>query len=87
MPLYLFKIGTGNYKVYLGGAKGDVCVIPHGWGQKIDAIRKVYVKKGRLYLETAKEMYDYEIRAKERIQCEEKVLPENRQGCGQREDH
>lgn len=40
-PVYLFKIGTDNWQVNLGGSKGRVCLVPHGWGQKIDQIQSI----------------------------------------------
>ena len=40
-PVYLFKIGPDNWQVNLGGSKGNVCLVPHGWGQQIDQIQSI----------------------------------------------
>ncbi len=39
-PVYLFKIGENNWTYNLGGRKGSVCVVPHGWGQQIENIKE-----------------------------------------------
>lgn len=43
-PVYLFEIGHDNWTVNLGGDKGRVCVIPHGWGQEIVNIGDICIK-------------------------------------------
>jgi len=40
-PVYLFEIGADNWQINLGGSKGNVCLIPHGWGQQIDQIQSI----------------------------------------------
>ena len=48
-PIYLFRIGENNWTYNLGGRKGAVCIIPHGWGQQIEAITNVNPYNKKLY--------------------------------------
>lgn len=41
--IYMFEIGQDNWKIKLPG-KGEVCLIPHGWGQEIDNIQSIKLK-------------------------------------------
>lgn len=47
-PVYLFEIGTNNWTYDLGGRKGEVCIVPHGWGQQIENIVKFAVDNNML---------------------------------------
>ena len=49
-PVYLFKIGTDNWQVNLGGRKGKVCLVPHGWGQQIDRIQSIAIDQVEMNL-------------------------------------
>lgn len=42
-PIYMFEVGQDNWKIKLAG-KGEVCLIPHGWGQEIDNIQSIKLK-------------------------------------------
>lgn len=50
-PVYLFEIGKDNWTYNLGGNKGEVCVVPHGWGQQIEEVTSIKNRNGRLILE------------------------------------
>lgn len=47
-PVYLFEIGKNNWTYDLGGRKGEVCIVPHGWGQQIENIVKFAVNNNKL---------------------------------------
>lgn len=48
-PVYLFEIAKDSWTYDLGGRKGSVCIIPHGWGQQIECIEKIgHDKRGKL---------------------------------------
>lgn len=44
-PVYLFKIAEDNWTYNLGGRKGSVCIVPHGWGPKIDQVKGIIYNK------------------------------------------
>lgn len=70
-PVYLFEIGKDNWTYNLGGNKGEVCIVPHGWGQQIENVSSIQNRNGRLILG-----YDdgteqaYQIYSKERFKKE-----------------
>lgn len=70
-PVYLFEIGRDNWTYNLGGNKGEVCIVPHGWGQQIEHVSSIQNRDGRIILG-----YDdgteqsYRIYSKERINKE-----------------
>ena len=43
-PIYIFQIGEKNNTINLGGEKGRVCLVPHGWGQKIEGLKAIRVE-------------------------------------------
>ncbi len=76
-PIYIFEIGNDNFQINLGGEKGDICVIPHGWGQKIDLIRNISIdeKMEKLILDMdRREPQIIPITSKEHIDLKEKTL-------------
>ena len=76
-PIYIFKIGDGNFQVNIGGDKGNICVIPHGWGQKIDLIKNISIdeKMEKLILEMdEREPQIIPITSKEHINLKGKML-------------
>ena len=73
-PVYIFEIGPDNFQVDLGGQKGKVCIIPHGWGQKIDGIEKITVRDGNLVLNVEGVEYPTKISSQEHIRCESKRI-------------
>lgn len=73
-PIYIFKIGADNWKVDLGENRGSVCVIPHGWGQKIDHLQSIRVQDENLILDIGERLQTIPINSKRRIECPEKVL-------------
>lgn len=73
-PIYIFEIGKDNFQVDLGGQKGKVCVIPHGWGQKIDGIRGIKVRKNQLVLQVDDTEYATPIHSQEHIRCNKKCI-------------
>lgn len=67
-PVYLFKIGKDNVTYNLGGRKGKVCIVPHGWGQQIENVNEITHKSGQLVLKTIDgKSIDYEIKSKTRL--------------------
>lgn len=75
-PVYIFRIGPDNFQIDLGGKKGRVCLIPHGWGQKIDGIDDVLVRDGKLILKIDGEEKPFPISSQERIQNDQKRIRE-----------
>lgn len=72
-PIYIFKLGKDNWQVDLGGKKGRVCVIPHGWGQEISKVDGIEVKNGQLILTVNhKQLPPIPISSKHHIKCSEK---------------
>lgn len=67
-PVYLFEIGKDNWTYNLGGNKGEVCVVPHGWGQQIENVKSIKNRNGKLILgcEDGIEQ-SYDIYSKERF--------------------
>ena len=72
--VYIFEIGPNNFQIDLGGQKGKVCLIPHGWGQKIDGIEGIFVRDGELVLQVNGKEYPTHISSQERICCENKKI-------------
>lgn len=72
--VYIFEIGPDNFQVDLGGQKGKVCIIPHGWGQKIDGIEKIEIRNGNLVLTVDGVAYPTRISSQEHIRCESKRI-------------
>lgn len=72
--IYIFRIGEDNWQVNLGGSKGNVCVVPHGWGQKIDKIHGIKVNNKTLVLSIEDHNEEIEISSKEHINCLEKTI-------------
>ncbi len=65
-PVYLFKIGEDNWTYNLGGKK--VCIVPHGWGQKIESIEKIVTNKNTLeFILNDNNHISYDIVSTERI--------------------
>lgn len=44
-PIYLFRIGTDNWMVRVGDSM--CCIVPHGWGEKIESIKTLSVDINR----------------------------------------
>ena len=72
--MYIFEVGPDNFQVDLGGQKGKVCIIPHGWGQKIDGIEKIDIRDGKLVLTVDGVEYPTRISSQEHIRCESKRI-------------
>ncbi len=72
--IYIFEIGKDNWQINLGGTKGDVCLIPHGWGQRIDKIEKIGVRNHELILKIAGQEFPQPISSKRHIECADKML-------------
>lgn len=67
-PVYLFEIGMDNWTYNLGGNKGEVCVVPHGWGQQIENVSLIQNRSGRLVLKCDDGTeQSYQIYSKERL--------------------
>lgn len=79
-PIYIFKIGRDNWQVNLGGSKGKVCLVPHGWGQKIKGISNIKIRKHELILTIGSEEKRIAITSKQHINCAEKVLRDYEDG-------
>lgn len=47
-PVYLFRIAEDNWTYNLGGNKGSVCIVPHGWGQQIENVGKIINEGSKL---------------------------------------
>lgn len=75
-PMYIFEIGPNNFQVDLGETKGRVCVIPHGWGQKIDGIESITICNNQLVLRVDGAEYQTPISSQEYIRCDKKQLRE-----------
>lgn len=72
--VYIFEIGSDNFQIDLGGQKGKVCLIPHGWGQKIDGIESISVRDGELVLQVDGKEYPTRISSQEHIRCDQKKI-------------
>ena len=72
--IYIFEIGKDNWQVNLGGNKGNVCLVPHGWGQKIDGLKSIKINQGKLSLTIKNQIQEIPISSKYHIDCPEKVL-------------
>lgn len=72
--VYIFEIGPDNFQIDLGGQKGKVCLIPHGWGQKIDGIEAISVRNGELVLQVDQTEYPTRISSQEHIRCDKKTV-------------
>lgn len=72
--IYIFKIGEDNWQVNLGGSKGNVCLVPHGWGQQIDKLSAIKVKDEKLCLTVNSHDVDFHIPSEKHIICPEKRL-------------
>lgn len=72
--IYIFEIGKDNWQINLGGNKGNVCLVPHGWGQKIDTLSSIDVNNGKLSLTIGDQPKDFPISSKYHIDCPEKTL-------------
>lgn len=73
-PVYIFKIGEDNWQVNLGAQKGKVCLIPHGWGQKIEHIESVSLQNSKLALGINGTQYITEVTSRNHIDCAGKML-------------
>lgn len=73
-PVYIFKIGEDNWQVNLGTPKGKVCLIPHGWGQKIEHIESISLQNGKLALVINGTQYVTEVTSGNHIECNGKML-------------
>lgn len=73
-PVYIFKIGEDNWQVNLGTPKGKVCLIPHGWGQKIEHIESISLQNGKLALVINGIQYVTEVTSRNHIECNGKML-------------
>lgn len=73
-PVYIFKIGPDNFQIDLGGKKGRVCLVPHGWGQEIAGIDKVSVCDEKLILKIDGEDLPIPISSQARIQTARKRI-------------
>lgn len=72
--IYIFEIGKDNWQVNLGGSKGNVCLVPHGWGQKIDNLSSIHINNGKLVLVIGNNERTFSISSKDHINCSEKSL-------------
>lgn len=79
-PVYIFEIGKDNWQADLGGKKGKVCLVPHGWGQQIERIRSVSTDGENLLLGAGEEMIKIKINSKARIDCKTKQLRQFKDG-------
>lgn len=61
--IYLFKISDENWKIRINGE--ERCLVPHGWGQKIDDIRSVTSDYKKKQLKINSKMYT--VHSKSRI--------------------
>ena len=78
--IYIFEIGKDNWQVNLGGNKGNVCLVPHGWGQKIDNISSINIEHGHLILSIGNREEKLFISSKSHIDCAEKMLRDFKDG-------
>jgi hypothetical protein len=72
--IYIFEIGPDNFQIDLGGQKGKVCLIPHGWGQKIDGIEAIRIRGNDLVLRVYGQEYPTHISSQEHIRCSRKTI-------------
>lgn len=72
--IYIFEIGEGNWQVNLGGNKGNVCLVPHGWGQRIEGIRNIKVDKSKVTFFLNNRQESIPISSKHHIDLAEKSL-------------
>lgn len=72
--VYIFEIGSDNFQIDLGSQKGKVCLIPHGWGQKIDGIESISVRDDELVLQVDGKEYPTRISSQEHIRCDQKKI-------------
>ena len=72
--IYIFEIGPDNFQIDLGGQKGKVCLIPHGWGQKIDGIESIRIRGNDLVLRVDGQEYPTQISSQEHIRCSRKTI-------------
>lgn len=79
-PIYIFEIGEDNWQVELGGDKGKVCLVPHGWGQKIEGINNIQIKNNNLVLSIENNKIECPISSKSHIECNEKMLRQFKNG-------
>lgn len=78
--VYIFEIGPNNFQIDLGGQKGKVCLVPHGWGQKIDGIENIAIRDNKLVLQVDGKEYPTRISSQEHICCESKKIRQFRNG-------
>lgn len=78
--IYIFEIGKDNWQVNLGGNKGNVCLVPHGWGQKIDNISSIKIEHDHLILSIGNREEKLLISSKSHIDCAEKMLRDFKDG-------
>ncbi len=81
-PVYIFKIGPDNFQVNLGGEKGKVCLVPHGWGQEIENVTDIKVDKesGKLIISTEEGDFLSEIKSQKHIECPGKKIRQFKDG-------
>lgn len=72
--IYIFKIGEDNWQVNLGGKKGNVCLVPHGWGQEIRGIKNIEFEGNNLVLDLGCRKVPIEISSKQSIDLAEKKV-------------
>ncbi len=72
--IYLFQIGANNWQIELGGEKGRVCLVPHGWGQKIDGISNIQIEGSQLTFTISGEQKTIDIHNTKHIEFPEKKL-------------
>lgn len=70
-PVYLFEIGRDNWTYDLGGRKGEVCIVPHGWGQQIENVTEISLNDHKLCFKLRdNNIVKYDIISEKRIEDE-----------------
>lgn len=79
----LFSVSSNQPRSFtLAGTYGEVVLVPHGWGQAIDGIKKIYLEnikdesERKLRLELENEKKKYEVNSKSRLDFPQKHIRE-----------
>lgn len=79
-PVYIFEIGENNWQVDLGGKKGKVCLVPHGWGQEIRKVEEVKIENNNLIIKENNQYNSFPIKSQEYIKIKEKKVRKFKDG-------
>lgn len=81
-PIYIFEIGPDNFQINLGEKKGKVCLVPHGWGQKIEHVTNIRVdeESKELIISTDEEDFSSKIQSQKHIECFGKGIRQYKDG-------